>query len=46
MGHIMDRKTLGDIFQEIIVEFSEIVPTGLDVFTVRVAIDGSVPLSR
>ena len=30
MDHTMDRKTLGDIFQEIIVKFSEMQPANLD----------------
>jgi hypothetical protein len=30
MDHTMDRKTLGDIFQGIIVKFSEMQPTNLD----------------
>jgi hypothetical protein len=36
MDHTIDGKTLGDIFQEIIVEFSEMGPTELDAFESKV----------
>ena len=36
MDHTIDHKTLGDMFQEIIVEFSEMGPTELDTFENKV----------